>query len=192
MVSSTPTEAELILRFPSTFPKFGSSIVGLKVVLSDGDRVGSKLYVGCEEGNVDDSSSIIDIGAYTIRLSSSYKPTKPMNGSYSCSKINMLRLTDFESLRSRVSGFEESLLLAEAEAEETYMYIDRAKKALKKGSSFMVFSVCELEATTIYEATGGLFHSVLADPRLAHSCREQEVVNDEKGFYLWETGDEGC
>ena len=90
----------------------------------------------------------------------------------------MLRLTDFESLRSRVSGFEESLLLAEAE--ETYMYIDRAKKALKKGSSFMVFSVCELQATTIYEATGGLFHSVLADPRLAHSCREQEVVDDEK------------
>ncbi len=173
MVSSTPTEAELILRFPSTFPKFGSSTVGLEV--SDGDRVGSKLYVGCEEGNVDDSSSIIDIGAYTIRLSSSYKPAKPMNGSYSCSKINMLRLTDFESLRSRVSGFEESLLLAEAE--ETYMYIDRAKKALKKGSSFMVFSVCELKATTIYEATGGLFHSVLADPRLAHSCREQEVVN---------------
>lgn len=169
MVSSTPTEAELILRFPSTFPKFGSSIVGLKVVLSDGDRVGSKLYVGCEEGNVDDSSSIIDIGAYTIRLSSSCKPAKPMNGSYSCSKINMLRLTDFESLRSRVSGFEESLLLAEAE--ETYMYTSIEPKKLSKKVPPSWYSVfVNLEATTIYEATGGLFHSVLADPRLAHSC----------------------
>lgn len=151
MVRSTPTEAELILRFPSTFPKFGSSIVGLKLVLSDGDRVGSKLYAGCEEGNVDDSFSIIDIGAYTIRLSSSYKPAKPMNGSYSCSKINMLRLTDFESLRSRVSGFEESLLLAEAE--ETYMYIDRAKRALKKFAAPSWYDsapCCELEATARY------------------------------------------
>lgn len=137
MVSSNPTEAELILRFPSTFPKFGSSIVGLEVVLSDGDGVGSKLDVGCEEGNVD-SSSIIDIGAYAIRFSSSYRPANPINGSYPCCEVNMLRLTDFWSFRSRISGFEESLSVL-AEAEETKMYIDRAKKALKKVcSSFMV------------------------------------------------------
>lgn len=34
VVNFVPIAAELVLQFPSTLPKFGSSIVGLEVVLS--------------------------------------------------------------------------------------------------------------------------------------------------------------